>query len=224
MYPRPQHWLEEMLNNRALNGLWKRHFRVSRGTFDYICGIVSLDIQRQNTCLQQVIPVQKRVVIALWRLGSGNSYRSTAITFGIGKSSAIKICHSFSEAINRRKNNFISLPVHEHDIKETISKFEEKLDFPHVVGAIDGTHVEIKAPLLNPADYFNRKQKYSIVSQAVTDSRMLYIDVSTGWPRSIHDARVLSSKWCFQGDRKRYYSNQTSYCNKPNKCEAPNTG
>ena len=86
--------------------------------------------------------------------------------FGIGKSSAIKICHSFSEAINQRKNNFISLPVHEHDIKETISKFEEKLDFPHVVGAIDGTYVEIKVPLLNPADYFNRKQKYSIVTQA----------------------------------------------------------
>ena len=43
VYPRPQHWLEEMLNNRALNSLWKRHFRVSRGTFDYICGIVSPD-------------------------------------------------------------------------------------------------------------------------------------------------------------------------------------
>ena len=198
VYPRPQHWLEEMLNNRALNSLWKRHFRVSRGTFDYICGIVSLDIQRQNTRFRQAIPVQKRVAIALWRLGSGNSYRSTAITFGIGKSSAIKICHSFSEAINRRKNDFISLPVHEDDIKETISKFEEKLDFPHVVGAIDGTHVEIKAPLLNPADYFNRKQKYSIVTQAVTDSRMLFLDVSTGWPGSIHDARVLRLSGVFR--------------------------
>ena len=191
VYPRPQLWLEEMLNNRALNSLWKRHFRVSRGTFDYICGMVSLDIQCQNTRFRQAIPVQKRAAIALWRLGSGNSYRSTAITFGIGKPSAIKICHSFSEAMNRRKNDFISLPAHEDDVKETISKFEEKLNFPHVVGAIDGTHVEIKAPLINPADYFNRKQKYSIVTQAVADSRMLFTDVSTGWLGSIHDARVL---------------------------------
>ena len=122
VYPRPQHWLEEMLNNRALNSLWKRHFRVSRaGTFHYICGI-----QRQNKRFLQAIPLQKRVAIALWRLGSGNSYRSTAITLGIGESSAIKICYSFSEAINRRKNDFISSPVHEDDIKETISKFEEK--------------------------------------------------------------------------------------------------
>ena len=134
------------------------------------------------------IPVQKRVAIALWGLGSGNSYQSTAITFGIGKSSAIKKHHSFSEAMNRRKNNLISLPAHEDDVKETISKFEEKLNFPHVVGAIDGTHVEIKAPLINPGDYFNRKQKYSIMTQAVADSRMLFTDVSTGWPGSIHDA------------------------------------
>jgi len=174
-----------------LNSLWKRHFRISRGTFDYTCGMVSLDIQRQNTRFRQAIPVQESVAIALWRLGSGNSHRSTAITFGIGKSSAIKICHNFSEAMNRRKNDFISLPAHEDDVKETISKFEEKLNFPHVVGAINGTHVEIKAPLINPADYFNRKQKYSTVTQAVADSRMLFTDVSTGWPGSIHDARVL---------------------------------
>ena len=190
-YPRPQHWLEEMLNNRVLHSLWKKHFRVSRGTFDYICGIVSRDIQRQNTRLRQAIPVQKRVAVALWRLGSGNSFRSTAITFGIGKSSAVKICHSFSEAINRRMNDFISFPVEENEVRETISKFEEKVNFPQVVGAIDGTHVEIKAPLVNPADYFNRKQKYSVVTQAVVDSRMMFMDVSTGWPGSIHDARVL---------------------------------
>ena len=142
-YQRPQHWLEEMLNNRVLHSLWKKHFRVSRGTFDYICGIVSRDIQRQNTRLRQVIPVQKRVAVALWRLGSGNSFRSTAITFGIGKSSVVKIFHSFSEAINRRMNEFTSFPV-----------------------------VEIKAPLVNPADYFNRKQKYLVV---------MFMDVSTGF-------------------------------------------
>ena len=185
--PRPQHWLEEMLNNRFLNSLWKRHFRVSRQTFDYLCRIVSLDIQRQNTRVRQAIPVQKRVAIVLWRLGSGNSYRSTGITFGIGKSSAIKICHSFSEAINRRKNDFIFFPNHEDDVQETINKFAEKVD----LGAIDGTHVEIKAPLLSPADCCNRKQKYSIVTQAVAGSRMLLMDISTGWPGSIHDARVL---------------------------------
>ena len=40
--------------------------------------------------------------------------------------------------------------------------FEEEYKFPHIVGAIDGCHVEINAPLENKEDYFNRKQYYSI--------------------------------------------------------------
>ena len=35
VYPLPQHSLEEMLSNRVLNSRWKRHFRVSRRTFEY---------------------------------------------------------------------------------------------------------------------------------------------------------------------------------------------
>ena len=44
-----------------------------------------------------------------------------------------------------------------------LGKFEEKVNFP----------------LVNPADYFNRK--YSVVTQAVLDSRMMFMDVSTGF-------------------------------------------
>ena len=46
-----------------------------------------------------------------------------------------------------------------------LGKFEEKVNFP----------------LVNPADYFNRKQKYSVVTQALVDSRMMFMDVSTGF-------------------------------------------
>ena len=58
-------------------------------------------------------------------------------------------------------------------------------------GAIDGSHISIKAPHINREDYFNRKQNYSINLQGVVDADAKFIDVSTGWPGSIHDARVL---------------------------------
>lgn len=51
--------LAKTLAKGFLHILWKWHLRVSRGTFDYICGIVALGIQCQNTCFQQVIPIQK---------------------------------------------------------------------------------------------------------------------------------------------------------------------
>ena len=70
-------------------------------------------------------------------------------------------------------------------------KMESVAGLPNVVGAIDGSHISIKAPHVNHEDYFNRKQNYSMNLQGVVDADGKFIDVSTGWPGSIHDARVL---------------------------------
>ena len=59
------------------------------------------------------------------------------------------------------------------------------------MGAADGTHVPIKAPKTNHEDYFNRKHFFSYVMQGVVDSAGLYLSVSTGYPGSLQDARVL---------------------------------
>lgn len=68
---------------------------------------------------------------------------------------------------------------------------EDIAGFPSTVGAINGSHVSIKAPHVNHEDYFKRKQNYSINPQGVMNADDKFIDVSTEWPRSIHDARVL---------------------------------
>ena len=60
-------------------------------------------------------------------------------------------------------------------------------------GAIDGTHVPIKAPSQNHTDYVNRKSYHSIIMQALVDSRYLFRDIVVGWPGRVHDARVLSN-------------------------------
>ena len=74
-------------------------------------------------------------------------------------------------------------------------------DFPQTVGAIDGSHIPILKPVDCPSDYYNRKGFYSVIVQAVVDSRGLFIDVNIGWPGKVHDARVLAfySK-CNSGD------------------------
>lgn len=43
-------------------------------------------------------------------------------------------------------------------------------------GAIDGTHVPIKASSENHMYYVNRKSYHSIIMQALVDSRYLYRD------------------------------------------------
>jgi hypothetical protein len=60
-----------------------------------------------------------------------------------------------------------------------------------VVGAIDGSHIPIKAPSKDSVDYFNRKKFYSVVLQAVCDSQYKFLDIYCGWAGATHDSRVL---------------------------------
>ena len=63
---------------------------------------------------------------------------------------------------------------------------------PQVVGCLDCTHCQITSPdIISKADYFNRKQVYSVNTQAVIRERLRFLDVSTGFPGSVHDSRVL---------------------------------
>ena len=82
-------------SSQALNTWWKENFRVSRLTFDYICRAVGPVIRRQDTILRAAIPVETRAAVGLWRLATGDSYRSCGLMFGIAKSTAIGVCQDF---------------------------------------------------------------------------------------------------------------------------------
>ena len=60
VFPRPQNWFQELLNNNALDHWWKENFRVSRDTQEYICQLVGPALQRQNTRMRDAIPVLQR--------------------------------------------------------------------------------------------------------------------------------------------------------------------
>ena len=86
----------------------------------------------------------------------------------------------------------------EDRLKEIVDEFEHLWGFPQVAGAIDGTHIPILKPKESPSDYYNRKGFYSILMQAVVDSRGRFMDVNIGWPGKVHDARVLVNSSFYQ--------------------------
>ena len=137
------------------------------------------------------ISVEEWVGLALWRIATGNSFRTCGLQFGYGKSTAKCICEEFEKALARKKDQFIQFPVTREDIQNSIDEFEEKYGIPQITGAIDGCHIEINAPPRNREDYYNRKQHYSVVLQGIVDSNLKFLHASVGYPGSIHDSRVL---------------------------------
>ena len=133
VYPRPQFWFEQLVVNRYQDHLWREHFRVSRNTFEHICGLVGPELVRQNTILRQAISVEKRVAVALWRLATGNSYRTVGLTFGIGRCTAMNVKDEFCTALLRRANDFIKFPKTEAETRQSIQEFQDISRFPQVV-------------------------------------------------------------------------------------------
>ena len=58
-----------------------------------------------------------------------------------------------------------------------VKNFYRSYGVPQCIGAIDGTHIDIKACTHNPTDYINKKSRYSLNVQACRDYKYCFLDV-----------------------------------------------
>lgn len=169
---------------------------MSWATFEYICR------QKQNTRMRDAVPVEKQVAVSLWRLATGECYRSCGLMIRLAKPTVVKCCHEFVEAICRLQDDFIKSPSTRAEISTKIEGFSVKRKVPNVVAAIEGSHIPIKAPKENHEDYFNQKHFYSYLVQGIVDSSGLFFWESASFSNAV-------TKRCVLGRRKRGYSHGT---------------
>src|SRR5947207_1867951 len=86
---------------------------------------------------------------------------------------------------------FYRFPDSHTEFSNIARKFKRKAGILYAVGAIDGSHIPIKAPKQFPMDYYNRKGFYSIILQAVIDFSGKFINIFVGYPGSTHDSRIF---------------------------------
>ena len=151
-----------------------------------------------SDAVSKPIPVPKRVMIALWRLATNIEFRSLACMFGVGESTACQVTLEFVHAVLRHLMPIYVKFPHGDQLLRVLHGFKNQRGMPQCGGAIDGTHIPIVAPSDHHTDYFNRKGWHSIVMQAVVDHEGKFTDVISGWPGSVHDARVLTESGLFK--------------------------
>lgn len=66
-----------------------------------------------------------------------------------------------AKALCKLSLQFIVWPT-ENKIQDIIFGFSELNDFPDTIGAIDGIHINIPTPTVNPEAYVNRKGHHSV--------------------------------------------------------------
>ena len=193
-YQREELWFDSTLNVQNFEQHWRSDFRMSQDTLRDIVRVVQPALKRRDTQFRRAIPIEKRVAIALWRLSTGNSFRTVAKTFAVGKSTAVQITREFCSEMLRLAPRYIHFPRSRKETAEAIKQFKVfcQCRIPQVLGALDGTHIPIVAPNVDgKVDYFSRKQRYTISTQGLVGANLVFLDVATGFPGSCHDARNL---------------------------------
>lgn len=159
---------------------------------------------------REIIEPSKQIMISIWMLANMEGYRQISDRFNVTYSSVYRCFMRTCRALQCLSAEKIKWPTGAW-ANEVMQGFEKIKGFPRVLGAVDGCHIEIKAPQekYHPLSYLNRKRDYSVILQAVCDHTLRFTDIVSGWPGSVHDARVFrnsplyeASEILFDGDSR----------------------
>ncbi|KAE8741002.1 hypothetical protein FOCC_FOCC013471 [Frankliniella occidentalis] len=119
--------------------------------------------------------LNRRVIVTLYWLAAGMSFRTCGNKFDLARSTACDITELLLDRIIGAVNQVIKSP-----------------DNVEMVGAIDGCQIYfICDPAERNREYINRKLYYSINLQGLVDHNARFINICVGCPGSCYDLRVL---------------------------------
>ncbi|ERL89229.1 hypothetical protein D910_06603, partial [Dendroctonus ponderosae] len=151
-------------------------------------GLLEFPIET-NQCISPI----SQLLTALRYYATGSHLDSIADYMGMHSTTAVRIIPKVSRAIASLYSRFVKLPVTEDERSKAMRNFYDIARFPHVIGAIDCTHVKIVSPGGTDAEVFrNRKSYFSINVQGICDANMKFINVVARWPGSSHDATIFN--------------------------------
>ena len=187
---------------------FREHFRVTRPTFNVIVNTIHQvpGIPVVQVHGKEPIDCGQQVLLTLWYLGTQDSYLSLGSRFGVCKATAHDVVLRISWALCYIMDSAIVWPKTQPHISAVVDGFRDVCGFSGIIGAIDGSHINIMQPAEDEQSYYNRKKRHSIQLQAVCDSSMMFTDVYAGWLGSAHDSRVLRNSPLFDSATNNYHA------------------
>jgi len=145
-------------------------------------------------------------IIALHWLANGCTYRevSLAVRNSISLATIQRCCILFQSVVVLRLGWLVRYPDRA-GLQASADCFYARTGIPGIIGALDGSHIPVRAPTRFAQSYYNRKGWHSVVLQAVVDCRGYFMDLATGFPGRMNDSQILA-KTTLSNDVIRWFS------------------
>lgn len=166
--------------------------RMSPESYKYLLNCVGPKISKRNTNFRKAISESERLSLTLHYLAYGGSQQALSFSFRIAKSTISMIVNETCVAIwDCLHEQYMRPPRTKNDWKSIAQDFYDIWNLPHCVGAIDGKHVRIKAPINSGSLYYNYKGFFSLVLMAICDARYVFSFVDIGDYGSNNDSGIF---------------------------------
>lgn len=165
-------------------------FRLPRAVLLHLIAELGPALER-GTRRNHAIPVSLQVLTCIGFLATGTFQRELADRSGISQPTFSRILPEVLGGVIGLSPNYIKFPYTVGEQANKKAQFAAKSDFPNVIGAIDCTHIAIRAPSENEFAFVNRKHFHSLNVQVICDADMVLTNVVARWPGSTHDSFIL---------------------------------
>ena len=167
--------------------------RVDYDTFQFLVRRVGPRIQKAWTNFRRPISPVERMLLTLRFLCEGGIYRSKQFDSRTPHNTMSVIIKQVCDAIyDEFQEEYLSCPTTPRQWKAIANRFNERWNFPHTLGALDGKHVAIKCPPNSGSRYYNYKGFYSIVLMALVDADYKFIWVEVGSNGASSDGQIFN--------------------------------
>ncbi|KAM0728892.1 Protein ALP1-like [Formica fusca] len=166
--------------------------------FDYLHDLLIPKLQKRSR--REPLSTEIRVAVTLSFLAHGDNVATTSWYFRIGKSTLYNIIPEVCKAIwEVVQPIYLQCPQQENEWIKIADEFYNIWNFPNCIGAIDGKHCRIQAPINSGSAFHNYKGYFSFVLMEIADARYRFIWVDIGNYGSLNDAGIWSNTAMCQG-------------------------
>ncbi|KAJ8910068.1 hypothetical protein NQ315_004961 [Exocentrus adspersus] len=183
-----EHLFQELKEDASM---FFHYTRMDLATFYNLLNLVGPHLKKNS--IRAYFPPEFRLAITLRFLATGDQISSLALAYRIGISSAYEVIKETCAVLaNVLAPVYLCLPT-EEEWQCISSEFLRKWNLPGCIGAVDGKHVQIQAPINSGSEYFNYKKTHSLILMAICDANYKFLLVDIGVSGSNSDNTIYSS-------------------------------
>ena len=167
------------------------HLHMTSKQFNLLCTIMDGDLGKEDTQFRPSLKGDKHIALSLHTLAGGLCFGHGGQSWNRGKSTMHDCFYQFLAPVEARLKPLVLKFPKGAEAVRLAQAFEGEFGIPNVIGVLDGSHIPIKRPRERKEQFFNRKLFFSFNNQGIVSADQLCIDLSPGYPGSIHDTHLF---------------------------------